>query len=70
MGRCGLIFQKMADSGKNGEDGNNKKWECYQSGLGRYKEVLSSCLARRMTRASSEGYPDRNRLSVRGSAYQ
>lgn len=69
VGRCGLIFQKVADSGKNGED-DNKKWEWYQSGTGRHKEALSSCLGRRMTRASSEGCPDRNRLSVRGSAYQ
>lgn len=27
VGRCGLTSQKMEDSGKNGEDDNNKKWE-------------------------------------------
>lgn len=53
MGRCGLTFQKMEDSGKNGED-DKKKWEWYQSGTGRHKEALSSALARRMTRARQE----------------
>lgn len=69
MGRCGLTLQKMEDSGKNGED-DKKKWELYQSGTRRHKEALSNSLARKMTRASCEGFPDRNRLSVRGSDYR
>lgn len=69
VGRCGLTFQKMEDSGKSGEV-DKKKWELYQSGTGRHKEAQSSCLARRMTRANREGHPDRNRLSLKGSAYQ